>query len=221
MSSPGGISAPEEEEVTFEDALILGLRGAGIIGCLMFLIVLCFAVNIIGDVCVLGEPGRARRSIAEVWRNICPVWLRGTQPEEPESENNVAIPHAVAEEDRSVLLDALLKSGLLDTILKSREVTSDDVILWKEKHHRTEGSESHSDEEASMSSPFCFECSICLNDLNEGNLAFTAKCEHVYYRKCIHQWVISRRTDCPNCRAEMLPLASLEHVLDQDRTTSL
>jgi hypothetical protein len=209
MSSTGGISAPNQDELTFQNAFIIG---SAIIGLLMFLVVLRFGFNICLDVCVLGEPGRARRSITEVWRKICPLWHRRTQPEEPETENNVEIPDVVTDEGRSVLLDALLQS---------REVTFDDVNFWKEKHHRAEGSESHSDEEASKSSPFCFECSICLHGLDEGNMAFTAKCEHVYHRQCIHQWVISRRTDCPNCRAEIVSLASLEHALDQDRTASL
>jgi hypothetical protein len=197
-----------------QEALIIG---AGIIGLLIFLIILRFGCNIALDVCVLGEAGRAKRSITELWRKICPWWHHRTQPEIPESENNVSveIPDVtiVTEEDRSVILDS---------ILTSREVTAADMQLWKEKHHRTEVSEGHSDEEASRSSnAFGFECSICIHELNEGNMAFTAKCGHVYHRKCIHQWVNSRRTDCPNCRTEIVPLAKLEYALDQGTTTSI
>jgi hypothetical protein len=212
MSGTGGVSAPDQGELAFGEALIIG---AGIIGLLIFLVVLRFGFNILLDVCVLGESDRARRDIAELWRKICPWWHRRTQPEVPETENNVEIPHVsiVAEEDRSVILDS---------ILKSREVTADDVKLWKEKHHPTEASEGHSDEEASRSSnAFGFDCSICLHDLNEGNMAFTATCGHVFHRKCIHQWVVSRGTDCPNCRTEIVSLATLEYVLDQGPTTSL
>jgi hypothetical protein len=207
MSSTGGIAAPDPNELAMSEALIIG---AGIIGLLIILVILRFGCNILLDVCVLGESARVKRSIAELWRKICPCWHRRTQPEGPESENNVEIPDAsiVAEEDRSVILDS---------ILKSREVTAEDVKLWKEKHQ-----EGHSDEEASRSTiPFAFDCSICLNELNEGNIAITAICGHVYHRKCIHQWVINRRTDCPNCRTEIVPLARLEDVLDQDPTTSL
>jgi hypothetical protein len=212
MSSTGGISAPDQDELAFTEALIIG---AGIIGLLIFLVILRFGFTICLDVCVLGESDRARRSIAELWRKICPCWHRRTQPQDLESESNVEIPDViiVAEEDRYVILDS---------ILKSREVTADDVKLWKEKHQRTEASEVHSDEEASRSSnAFGFDCSICLNELIEGNVAITATCGHVYHRKCIHQWVISRRTDCPNCRTEIVSLARLEHVLDQGSTTSL
>jgi hypothetical protein len=213
MSSTGGISAPDRHALDFGEALIIG---AGIIGLLVFLVILRFCFDILLDVCVLGEPGRARRSIAELWRKICPWWHRRTQPEQdPESGNNIQIPDVgvVAEEDRLVILDS---------ILKSREITADDVKSWKEKHHRTEASESHSDEEASRSSnAFGFDCSICLHELNEGNIAFTATCGHVYHRKCIHQWVNSRGTDCPNCRMEIVSLATLEYVLNQGSTTSL
>jgi uncharacterized protein YjiS (DUF1127 family) len=213
MSSTGGISAPDQQELGIQEALIIG---AGIIGLLIFLVIIRFGCNIALDVCILGEPGRAKRSIAELWRKICPWWRRRTQPEILESENNVEMPDVaiITEEERSVILDS---------ILKSREVTADDMKLWKEKHHRTEASEGHSDEEeASRSSnAFGFECSICIHELNEGSMAFTAACGHVYHRKCIHQWVNSRRTDCPNCRTEIVPLDKLEYALDQGSTTSL
>jgi hypothetical protein len=207
MSSTGGIAAPDPNELAMSEALIIG---AGIIGLLIILVILRFGCNILLDVCVLGESARVKRSIADLWRKIGPCWHCRTQPESPESENNVEMPDAitVAEEDRSVILDS---------ILKSREVTAEDVKLWKEKHH-----EGLSDEEASRSSiAFGFDCSICLNELNEGNMAITATCGHVYHRKCIHQWVINRRTDCPNCRTEIVPLARLEYVLDQGPSTSL
>jgi hypothetical protein len=213
MSSTGGIAAPDASELVFSEALIIG---AGIIGLLIILVILRFGFNILLDVCVLGESARVKRSIAELWRKMCPCWHRRTQPEAPESENNVEIPDAsiVAEVDRSVILDS---------ILKSREVTAEDVTLWKEKHqHHTEIGEGHSDDEASrISIAYGFDCSICLNELNEGNMAITAKCLHVYHRKCLHQWVISRRTDCPNCRTEIVSLAELEYVLDQGSTASL
>lgn len=216
MSSTGGVSAPDPDELVLGEALIIG---AGIIGLLIILVILRFGFNILLDVCVLGDADRVKRSIAELWRKLCPCWHRRTQPENLESENNVELPDAsivaiVEEEDLSTTFDS---------ILKSREVTADDVKLWKEKHHHhTDAIEGLSDEEASRSSnAFVFDCSICLNELKEGNMAITATCGHVYHRKCIHQWLINRRTDCPNCRTEIVPLGNLEYVLDQGPTTLL
>jgi hypothetical protein len=212
MSSTGGIAAPDSNELVLSEAMIVG---AGIIGLLIILVILRFGCNIFLDVCILGESARVRRSIAELWRKVCPCWHRRTQPEAPESESNVEIP------DSSILAE-IDRSAILDSILKSCEITAEDVKIWKEKHPHTDVEEGHSDEEASrISIAHGFDCSICLNELNEGNMAITATCGHVYHRKCIHQWVISRRTDCPNCRTEILSLAKLDYVLGQGSTTSL
>jgi hypothetical protein len=218
MSSSGesgsGASAPDKGELAVQEALIIG---AGIIGLLMFLVILRFGCNIAIDLCILGNPGRAKRSIAELWRQICPCWHRRTQPEDSESDNNVEVP--VVSTDVGIVTEE--RSVILDSILKSREVTAADVKIWKEKHHCTEASEGHSDdEEASRSTiAFGFDCSICLHDISEGNMAFTAKCGHVYHRTCIHQWVNKRRTDCPNCRTEIVPLGKVEYAFNQVSTT--
>jgi hypothetical protein len=220
MSSTGGISAPDTSELGFREALIVA---AGILGILIFFIIFRFVFNIFLDVLLLDQIDRARRSIQEVWRKICPRWNRRTQPEQQQqheggtqqgesnnASNGVELSNVATDPDRLARLEA---------ILISRQVTADDVKVWKEKHvHIKASHDSDEEEAASESSEFCVVCSICLQDLNEGTIAFTAKCEHIFHQHCIHQWVSSRRTDCPYCRADIVSLATLSAVLDSSNS---
>lgn len=42
-------------------------------------------------------------------------------------------------------------------------------------------------------------CPICLDDFDDVNEIFTLKCNHVFHRDCINEWLLKRST-CPYCR---------------------
>lgn len=47
-------------------------------------------------------------------------------------------------------------------------------------------------------------CCICLEDLEEGNLATVLPCSHAYHQGCIRQW-LQGHTTCPLCKCEVEP----------------
>lgn len=48
------------------------------------------------------------------------------------------------------------------------------------------------------------ECSICLNDLDEGDAVRKLPgCSHTFHKSCIDLWML-RRADCPLCKCKVL-----------------
>ena len=45
-------------------------------------------------------------------------------------------------------------------------------------------------------------CSICLEDLQEEDLASTLSCQHTYHALCISEW-LKRKANCPYCRHDV------------------
>ncbi|KAK4263720.1 hypothetical protein QN277_029098 [Acacia crassicarpa] len=44
------------------------------------------------------------------------------------------------------------------------------------------------------------DCAVCLNKIGEGNEVRVLRCEHVFHRECLDQWVGLRNFTCPLCR---------------------
>lgn len=48
-----------------------------------------------------------------------------------------------------------------------------------------------------------FQCSICLNDVNEEETIAVLSCAHKFHRKCIVPWLESSKDTCPLCRSKI------------------
>ena len=55
-------------------------------------------------------------------------------------------------------------------------------------------------------------CSICLCDFEPGAAVVWLPCTHHFHSLCIRVW-LSQRNLCPECRREVLPVASQQHLL--------
>lgn len=44
------------------------------------------------------------------------------------------------------------------------------------------------------------DCAVCLNNISEGEEIRVLRCEHVFHRDCLNQWVSHRNFTCPLCR---------------------
>ncbi|KAI9070650.1 hypothetical protein K1719_047388 [Acacia pycnantha] len=44
------------------------------------------------------------------------------------------------------------------------------------------------------------DCAVCLNKIGEGDEVRVLRCEHVFHRECLNQWVGLRNFTCPLCR---------------------
>ena len=161
------------------DALIIG---AAVIALLVFLVALRFFCNLFLDITLLGEPERARRSLSEVFRCLCPWWHVRTQPEADTTSNDIR--------NNSPTEQPAL-------ILKSKILTRADIE--EQKSHQVECEEGESTTSQSLM------CSICLHELHAGDFVFVGDCRHVFHQNCMQQWVESRGRDCPNCRSEIVP----------------
>ncbi len=47
------------------------------------------------------------------------------------------------------------------------------------------------------------ECSICLKDIEKGNLIRQNSCSHIYHKECLDDWFKIKHI-CPNCNLEIL-----------------
>ena len=50
-------------------------------------------------------------------------------------------------------------------------------------------------------------CSICHDYINKSSLCKT-ECNHCFHENCIKQWVLTKKSNCPNCRQEIKVLIS-------------
>jgi len=67
---------------------------------------------------------------------------------------------------------------------------------------------------ASERSTLEFECSICLDNIDEGSAVITSpNCSHIFHEECITSWLIERNC-CPTCRVSMLASSDLEQATD-------
>ena len=55
-------------------------------------------------------------------------------------------------------------------------------------------------------------CSICLEELNDGKEKYELACHHLYHKECIQKW-LSNHTTCPLCRFHVDPMRP-EYVED-------
>jgi hypothetical protein len=46
------------------------------------------------------------------------------------------------------------------------------------------------------------ECSICLNKFSDNNKGYELKCEHIFHKDCIKEWMERSKT-CPICRIDI------------------
>ncbi|XP_028803427.1 RING-H2 finger protein ATL14-like [Neltuma alba] len=44
------------------------------------------------------------------------------------------------------------------------------------------------------------DCAVCLSKIGEGDEVRVLRCEHVFHRDCLNQWVGFRNFTCPLCR---------------------
>ncbi|KAG9156851.1 hypothetical protein Leryth_020165 [Lithospermum erythrorhizon] len=56
----------------------------------------------------------------------------------------------------------------------------------------------HEDDCSSSSS---VECSVCLNEIEEGDEVRQLSCDHVFHRECIDRWIGYGNVTCPLCRS--------------------
>ena len=63
------------------------------------------------------------------------------------------------------------------------------------------------------------QCSICLSDLEEGDLIRTLPCNHYFHHECIDEWLITKNAlNCPMCRSEKYDLPQCETLNTTDVT---
>lgn len=43
-------------------------------------------------------------------------------------------------------------------------------------------------------------CNICLEEINKEDSLIKLKCNHIYHKNCIKEWLTKQSTKCPNCR---------------------
>jgi hypothetical protein len=48
------------------------------------------------------------------------------------------------------------------------------------------------------------ECSICLDDFEDGDLVRKLPCNHEYHSECIVKWLVERHSTCPLCKLDLL-----------------
>ena len=46
-------------------------------------------------------------------------------------------------------------------------------------------------------------CSVCLDNINEGDSEIELDCEHRFHVRCVHEWA-KRRNSCPVCRRTII-----------------
>lgn len=46
------------------------------------------------------------------------------------------------------------------------------------------------------------ECSVCMDDLSEGQEVKRLPCRHAFHRECIYNWLCRESTKCPVCRTD-------------------
>ncbi|XP_042494274.1 RING-H2 finger protein ATL2-like [Macadamia integrifolia] len=62
-----------------------------------------------------------------------------------------------------------------------------------------------------QSSTDTVECAVCLNNLEEGDMArLIPTCKHIFHLQCINMWLSSHST-CPVCRSAAQPTSTARH----------
>lgn len=189
------------------EALIIG---ASLMAMLVFFAVLRFSCNIFLDVFILDEMERARRTIREAFRSLCPWWHVRTNP----SGGQAIASNSTTPLERGGLVDST--DARPAVTLTSKILTRADLIQHKSRGFRggyrgtTNPVQPQQHDVGSSLSSYSIMCSICLHELHEGDHAYVGNCNHIFHKDCMVQWVESKGRDCPNCRCELgsLPAAS-------------
>ena len=169
------------------EALIIG---AALMAMLIFLIILRFACNSCIDLLLFD----GMRNLAEAFRTFFPVWHVRTNPAEQatQSETTTAASSRIA----------------LDTKI----LTKTDLLEHKARyysHRNNNGKVSEEIVESSIAS-YSIMCSICLQELFDGDRVSVGDCNHIFHKDCMMQWVVqSQGRDCPNCRSEIVPQSAV------------
>lgn len=66
----------------------------------------------------------------------------------------------------------------------------------------------------SRESPESFSCSVCLQDVGEGEGSFTLTCKHRFHASCIYTW-LKINDKCPICR-KVDPFIDLNIVKNEE-----
>lgn len=174
------------------EALIIG---AASMAMMIFLIMLRLACNSCIDLFLLG----GMRNVAEAFRTLFPAWHVRTNPEQ-------------ATQSRTTTGAASTSSSRI--ALDTKILTKTDLLEHKARYcsHRNNnnnnGNVSEEIVESSIAS-YSIMCSICLQELFDGDHVFVGDCNHIFHKDCMLQWVVqSQGRDCPNCRCEIVPRQS-------------
>lgn len=62
--------------------------------------------------------------------------------------------------------------------------------------------------------PKTYECSICIDEINNKNDIVFLKCAHAYHKKCLNNWVQTKvhntqNPDCPTCRTVIIEIPNI------------
>ena len=47
------------------------------------------------------------------------------------------------------------------------------------------------------------KCSICMSEMEEGEVVSTLKCSHKYHKECVEEYLSQHSNKCPICRANV------------------
>jgi hypothetical protein len=66
------------------------------------------------------------------------------------------------------------------------------------------------------------QCSICLNDFEDGERATQLPCKHCFCTKCISKWLSEDKNQCPQCRATVtcpeVPAETKDEAAEKEHT---
>jgi hypothetical protein len=48
-------------------------------------------------------------------------------------------------------------------------------------------------------------CTVCLDEYEEGDEIRELECEHAFHKKCIDEWLTTKRACCPCCKHSLVP----------------
>ena len=49
----------------------------------------------------------------------------------------------------------------------------------------------------------CCSCTVCLLNFEDDDIVRKIKCNHIFHKKCIDEWLLNHSNKCPVCRSEM------------------
>ncbi|MCP4856749.1 MAG: E3 ubiquitin protein ligase, partial [Fuerstiella sp.] len=128
------------------------------------------------------------------------------------AQENAALPY-----QRSSLEAASTQNSIVDQFLGIQQMRQAEREQRREAQRRQRGAPveenipnrapapepQESPQETAPPTPYAgdeFNCSLCLDDLEEGQRAARLQCRHVFHADCWNRALHSDTTSCPNCR---------------------